>query len=85
MNNYTDHDGNPWTMNQTRSRLSQDLYADLVAAIEIGRALEAKCERLELYLDKCNESGERLMTEIERLRGQNAELRKQIDRLELVS
>ena len=47
MNNYTDRDGNPWTMNQTRSRLSQDLYADLVAAIEIGRAYQAKCERLE--------------------------------------
>lgn len=49
MNNYTDRDGNPWTMNQTRSRLSQDMYADLVAAIEIARAYQAKCERLERW------------------------------------
>ncbi len=47
MNNYTDHDGRVWTINQTVSNLSQDMFTDLVAYKELTRALEAQVKRLE--------------------------------------
>jgi hypothetical protein len=49
---YTDHDGKAWVMGQWNSHLSQDLHADLVAAVGIARAYQAKCERLEAMLDE---------------------------------
>lgn len=85
MNHYTDHDGNPWTMNQTRSRLSQDLYADLVAAIHIGRAYQAKCEQLEAMLESAGDLAHNLQEENDDLRNQVLRLCAELDRLELVS
>lgn len=60
MNHYTDHDGNHWTINQTCSELSQDLYVDLVAAINIATQLQARCERL-------TDENRRLWAELNRL------------------
>lgn len=60
MNNYTDHDGKAWTINQTCSELSQDLYADLVAAIDIARQFQAEVRRL-------TDENRRLWAELNRL------------------
>lgn len=60
MNHYTDHDGNHWTITWANSELSQDLYADLVAAINIATQLQAEVKRL-------TDENRRLWTELNRL------------------
>jgi hypothetical protein len=76
---YTDHDGKAWTINQTCSELSQDLYADLVAALGIATQLQAEVKRLEAMLenagDTCHElqeSNDALRAQVLRLRGELA-------------
>lgn len=47
MNTYIDRDGVTW--HSFGTAVAQDLYADLVAAIHIAHAYQAKCERLERW------------------------------------
>ena len=46
MKTYTDHDGKSWHIND-RYEFERSMFADLVAALEIARAYQARCERLE--------------------------------------
>lgn len=56
MKTYTDHDGKEWVMGQRNSELAQDLYADLVAAINIATQLQAEVKRLnEAYFQQGRE------------------------------
>jgi hypothetical protein len=82
VNHYTDHDGNPWTINQTRSRLSQDLHADLVAAVNIALAYQAKCERLEAMLENAGDLAHNLQEEGDALRAQVLRLRAELTEAE---
>ena len=66
---YTNKHGQTYTT--LYGTVEHDLYADLVAAIHIGRALEAKCERLE--------------QDVRDLVHANLLLQAEINRLELVS
>ena len=77
----------------------QDMYADLVAAIHIARAFEAKCERLEAMLENAGDLARdlqeqsdswaeaffRLQHQRDQLVAENNRLRAELDRLELVS
>ena len=68
MNTYTRPNGDTITPYYD---VETDLYADLVAAIHIGRAYQAKCERLE--------------QDVRDLVHANLLLQAEINRLELVS
>lgn len=48
MKTYTDHDGWQYDIS-TGSTVANHMHADLVAALEIARAYQAKCERLEKW------------------------------------
>ena len=78
MSHYTDHDGKAWTINQTCSELSQDLYADLVVAVNIARAYQAKCERLEAMLENAGDLAHNLQEEGDALRAQVLRLRGEL-------
>ena len=94
---YTNKHGETYTT--LYGTVEHDLYADLVAAIHIGRALEAKSERLEAMLENAGDLAHdlqeqsdswaeaffRLQHQRDQLVAENARLRAELDRLELVS
>ena len=70
MNTYTDHDGSVWPDEQFRFKPERHMFADLVAALEIARAYQAKCERLEADKIEWQTTCALRDWEIERLREQ---------------
>lgn len=67
MKTYIDHDGKEWVMGQ-RSELAQDLYADLVAAINIATQLQAEVKRLEAMLENAGDTCHELQENNDALR-----------------
>ena len=61
------------------------MHADLVAALEIARAYQAKCEQLEAMLENAGDLAHNLQEEGDALRAQVLRLRAEVNRLELVS
>ena len=94
---YTNKHGETYTA--LYGTVEHDLYADLVAAIHIGRAYQAKCERLEAMLENAGdlthdlqeqndswaEAFSLLQHQRDQLVAENNRLRNELDRLELVS
>ena len=80
---YTNKHGQTYTT--LYGTVEHDLYADLVAAIHIGHALEAKCERLEAELAQLGTSVFMLEDRNRRQARIIGELKAELDRLELVS
>lgn len=80
---YTNKHGETYTA--LYGTVEHDLYADLVAAIHIARAYQERCERLEEQVGSWATAFSRLQHQRDLLVAENARLRSELDRLELVS
>jgi hypothetical protein len=78
VNTYTDHRGRTYDISFASSFALQNMYADLVVAINIATQLQAEVKRLEAMLENAGDTCHELQEDNDALRAQVLRLRGEL-------